>query len=62
MTTDLFDSGAGRILIVDDTPENVEVLTTLLQLEGYDVRGAISGQMALMGIEAEPRMSFSWTS
>ncbi|MFN4067195.1 MAG: response regulator [Thermosynechococcus sp.] len=54
MTTDLFDSGAGRILIVDDTPENVEVLTTLLQLEGYDVRGAISGQMALMGIEAEP--------
>lgn len=54
MTTDLFNSGAGRILIVDDTPENVEVLTTLLQLEGYDVRGAISGQMALMGIEAEP--------
>lgn len=54
MSTDLFDSGAGRILIVDDTPENVEVLTTLLQLEGYDVRCAISGQMALMGIEAEP--------
>ncbi|XFA73715.1 response regulator [Thermosynechococcaceae cyanobacterium Okahandja] len=54
MTTDLFDAGAGRILIVDDTPENVEVLTALLQMEGYDVRGAISGQMALMGIEAEP--------
>ncbi|WP_448525197.1 response regulator [Parathermosynechococcus lividus] len=54
MTTDLFDSGAGSILIVDDTPENIEVLTALLQMEGYDVRGAISGQMALMGIEAEP--------
>ncbi len=54
MTTDLFDAGAGRILIVDDTPENVEVLTALLQMEGYDVRGAIGGQMALMGIEAEP--------
>lgn len=43
------------ILVVDDTPANLELLATLLAKLGYEVRAALSGQMALMSIEvAQP--------
>lgn len=35
------------ILIVDDTPENLQVLSSMLSKEGYKVRPANSGQLAL---------------
>lgn len=35
------------ILIVDDTPANLQLLETILQEKGYDVRGAINGPMAV---------------
>lgn len=54
MITGLLDASAGNILIVDDTQENLEVLSALLEIQGYEVRMAINGQMALMGVEAEP--------
>jgi diguanylate cyclase (GGDEF)-like protein/PAS domain S-box-containing protein len=36
-----------NILVVDDTPENLHLLSETLSKEGYDVRGVISGEMAL---------------
>ena len=37
----------GKILVVDDTPASLKLLTELLQTEGYEVRSAISGELAL---------------
>ncbi len=42
------------ILIVDDTPNNLRVLSSLLLEEGYKVRKAINGAMALRSALAEP--------
>ncbi|MEO1299483.1 MAG: response regulator [Cyanobacteria bacterium J06636_16] len=38
---------AGDILIVDDVPENLEFLSTVLTVQGYKVRSVLNGQMAL---------------
>jgi signal transduction histidine kinase len=38
------------ILVVDDIPDNVRILSTMLLKQGYHVRKAISGQMALMAV------------
>lgn len=43
----------GNILIVDDTPDNLRVLSTTLEGRGYDVRTAINAQLALLSIQAE---------
>jgi two-component system, sensor histidine kinase and response regulator len=42
----------GTILIVDDTPANLDLLGAMLADEGYDVRPAINGQVALMAVRA----------
>jgi signal transduction histidine kinase len=42
----------GNILIVDDTPDNLRLLSSMLSEQGYKVRSAINGQMALMGVKA----------
>jgi len=42
------------ILIVDDTPENLRLLSTFLINEGYTVRKALNGQMALTAVETLP--------
>jgi two-component system cell cycle response regulator len=50
MATESTDSSTGtkrRILVVDDHEDNVEVLRARLEVRGYDVRGANSGQEAL---------------
>lgn len=39
--------GPGRLLIVEDDPDTSEVLQVLLQMEGYDVRTAASGDEGL---------------
>ncbi len=44
----------GNILIVDDTPDNLRLLSTILQSHGYQVRTAINGQMALKGAKIIP--------
>lgn len=41
----------GYVLIVDDQPNNLRLLSTTLSEAGYKVRNAISAKMALMGIE-----------
>ena len=38
---------AGRILVVDDTPENLAILTQLLRSHNYQVRSALNGKRAL---------------
>ncbi|PZV13026.1 MAG: hybrid sensor histidine kinase/response regulator [Leptolyngbya sp.] len=40
------------ILIVDDTPENIRFLSTLLIEQGYQVRKALTGKMALTAAQA----------
>ncbi len=42
------------ILIVDDTPENLRVLSAMLTEQGYAVRKALSGKMALLAAESLP--------
>ncbi len=44
----------GNILLVDDTPDNLRLLSTMLTQQGYEVRSVINGAMALMGVQAEP--------
>jgi len=44
----------GNLLIVDDTPENLQVLSKLLIQEGYTVRAATDGQYALFTVQADP--------
>jgi diguanylate cyclase (GGDEF)-like protein len=47
----------GRILIVDDRIENLELLSSILIKAGYEVRRAINGLSALMGVKsASPDM------
>ncbi|MBW4489274.1 MAG: EAL domain-containing protein [Trichocoleus desertorum ATA4-8-CV12] len=39
------------ILVVDDTPENLRLLATILSKEGYNVRKALNGTMALTAVQ-----------
>lgn len=43
----------GNILVVDDTPANLKVLTGILKQNGYKVRPAPSGKLALQGARSE---------
>ncbi|WP_445372515.1 EAL domain-containing protein [Methylomonas sp. HW2-6] len=40
-------SRQSRILVVDDTPASLKLLSELLRAEGYEVRSAIDGELAL---------------
>ena len=40
------------ILIVDDTPANLQLLTEILSYENYKVRAVTSGQMALQAAQS----------
>src|SRR4030067_662375 len=44
----------GDILIVDDMPVNLRLLSHMLTEQGYKVRSVINGQMALTAIRAAP--------
>ena len=45
-------AGKGTILAVDDTSESLRMLTDILVSQGYDVRPADSGELALASVEA----------
>jgi signal transduction histidine kinase len=48
-------SNQENILIVDDNPDNIYLLSTMLETQGYNVRKAISGKFALQGVQiAQP--------
>ena len=44
----------GKILAVDDTPNSLRLLTDILKEEGYEVRSAISGELALHAAASHP--------
>ncbi|NJL85684.1 MAG: response regulator [Leptolyngbyaceae cyanobacterium SM1_1_3] len=43
-----------NILVVDDKPANVKLLSKALKTHGYLVRGVLSGQMALRAVDVRP--------
>lgn len=45
------DTPKADILVVDDKPENLHLLSEILMLEGYNVRKAVNGKMALMAVK-----------
>jgi signal transduction histidine kinase len=47
-------SNAGRILVVDDSWDNLFIMKTVLEAEGYEVQTIESGSAALIGIEQFP--------
>ncbi len=44
----------GNILIIDDNPENLRLLSRMLIRRGYDVRQALNGLIALKAVELQP--------
>ena len=50
----MLPSVSPRILVVDDLADNLFLLQTVLETEGYDVDTADNGSLALAKIEAEP--------
>lgn len=48
------DEDKGRILVVDDIPTNLKVLTAILHKQGYSVRSAVNGTLALHVAQTEP--------
>lgn len=42
----------GNILLVDDTPDNLRVLSSLLTKHGYYIRKALNGEMAITAAHA----------
>ncbi|MGC9526359.1 MAG: hybrid sensor histidine kinase/response regulator [Limnospira sp.] len=54
MSRDRTSQPQADLLIVDDTPDNLRLLSQMLLEEGYKVRKAINGRRALQAVEAEP--------
>ncbi len=46
----MYDAPKGNIQIVDDVPENLDILSELLTEKGFDVRIAMNGKLALQSI------------
>lgn len=44
----------GDILLVDDTPDNLRVLSAMLTNQGFEVRKALNGQRAIASVQADP--------
>jgi CheY-like chemotaxis protein len=44
---------AVRVLVVNDSPDNVESMALLLRLYGHDVEGVLSGPAALRAAQAQ---------
>ncbi len=44
----------GDILIVDDTPDNLRLLSAMLSNQGFEVRKALNGQRAIFSAQADP--------
>jgi PAS domain S-box-containing protein len=42
------------VLIVDDQPDNLRSLASILRIEGYKVRKAVSGEVALETVRSQP--------
>jgi len=47
---------ADRILVVDDAPDNVLLVQTILEEEGYEISTAENGFSALSKLTSQPRI------
>ena len=54
MSHDQANASKGDILIVDDTPANLRLLSQMLAEQGYQVRPVPDGPLALAAVRAEP--------
>jgi len=54
MRTTGADASKGDILIVDDTPANLRLLSQMLAEQGYQVRPVPDGPLALAAVQAKP--------
>jgi adenylate cyclase len=54
MNSNQSPTSSAIILIVDDTPDNVRLLSTILTEQGYQVRKALNGQRALATVQELP--------
>lgn len=54
MTTEVGNTDSAQILVVDDTPANLRLLTEILTNEGYRVRPASNGRLALRSVAVSP--------
>ena len=54
MNSNAQKTSLGSILVVDDTPENLRLLSTMLSQRGYAPRCVINGQMALRACNSNP--------
>ena len=48
MKTLKIDDSPEKILVVDDNPQNLRILYTLLSNEGFDVRPVLNAEQALL--------------
>lgn len=54
MAQNWVESSRAKIVVVDDTPENLHLLSSMLAERGYDVRGVTTGLFALQAVKAAP--------
>jgi len=54
MSSKLDNQPGADILVVDDLPDNIRLLSTMLTEHGYNVRKALGGHMALIATAAMP--------
>ncbi|MEG5064512.1 response regulator [Microcoleus sp. B3-A4] len=54
MNSHQLESHLANLLVVDDTPDNLRLLSTMLSDKGYKVRGVINGEMALKAARSTP--------
>ncbi len=50
----IYSQGPATVLMVDDTPANLELLTGMLKGRGYRVRAAVNGKLALQAARNDP--------
>jgi signal transduction histidine kinase len=54
MNSQQLKSHVANLLVVDDTPDNLRLLSTMLSDKGYKVRAVINGEMALKAARSTP--------
>jgi putative two-component system response regulator len=52
--TDKAITNKAKVLVVDDTPASLKLLTEIMRDQGYDVRSAISGELAIRAATNNP--------
>jgi two-component system, sensor histidine kinase and response regulator len=54
MNDHLLNAPRGDILLVDDTPDNLRVLSAMLTNQGFEVRKALNGHRAITSVQTAP--------